>query len=893
MKRELKAEKGITMVALVVTIVVLLILASITLAALSGDDGIINNAKKAKEETEITQWEEKIDAAIIDAENKHRNPTLDDVIEELIKDGIIEDESKVDRNTGAITTKEPVHTIEGKLDDYLDKDAPIDPEPDPDPDEPVVTEHTVTYNYSANGGSGASKTSEKLEEGERIDLTVTANKSGYEFVGWNTNRNATTKIDSLTMKNEDVTLYAIYKKEIVGTFRYWTGTSTSSTTRTTTIYNTDTQGDIIAPTISNTSKNGTTYTAKGWSRTDDGNSQVTVESGESVTINGNTTFYAIYSGTTTSIFYYYSSGIQSSANGNATTNMNSSGEEKTETMSVPDEVTSSSGPYGTKYLGVATTPNSSTSADVNTSNLTYYAFYSVPITYYYGSGSYTTTTRRATSNGISYVTTVDNEYKPANYDNATFKTWSTSSTSEVAVSPSSTSQTTLYAVYTRTISVSFNYYGEYYPAHVTSDGTRTYISNAYSINQYEGTVTIPSSVSSSTGPGGTNYAFVSTSMYGTSSQTPTTASPTTYYAIYKNSVTITKKSYYNQTSYAYGTAYGYFDGKTKGATINLGSSSAPSGYSFRGWSTQSSATANIVSSTLYDVTANTTYYASYQKSVTVTYDANGGSVYPSSANATIYMNYQGGTSGEDVTLPTPTRNGFDFIAWYTSTGYFAGNAGASYNPTSNITLKAKWQQKSDLKEGNYVYYIDAYGTQRKCVVLWDNSSGYGTQIIPLETIGKVSLGSGFNYAAALQSYNDAINYLNKQSEYYADGVNAIDARCVGSVPNNKNSESGFSGSYKLGDDNYTKDYNQMSKLGILDTPGTEYWLASRYVGNSNYYSLRLIQSYGTLSYSYIVYNNSQYNNQSFGLRPVFTLSDNITIVGGSGTENDPYILGEN
>lgn len=180
MKKELKEEKGITMVALVVTIVVLLILASITLAALSGDDGIINNAQKAKEETEIAQWEEKIDAAIIDAENKHRDPTLDDVIEELIKDGIIEDESKVDRNTGAITTKEPVHTIEGKLDDYLDKEEPEEPDPEPDdPDNPVVAQYNVTYNYSENGGTSADKKSVKLEEGKSIDLSVKATKEGY------------------------------------------------------------------------------------------------------------------------------------------------------------------------------------------------------------------------------------------------------------------------------------------------------------------------------------------------------------------------------------------------------------------------------------------------------------------------------------------------------------------------------------------------------------------------------------------------------------------------------------------------------------------------------------------------------------------------------------------
>lgn len=44
----MKNQKGITLVALVVTIVVLLILAGVTIAMLTGDNGIITNAKNAQ-----------------------------------------------------------------------------------------------------------------------------------------------------------------------------------------------------------------------------------------------------------------------------------------------------------------------------------------------------------------------------------------------------------------------------------------------------------------------------------------------------------------------------------------------------------------------------------------------------------------------------------------------------------------------------------------------------------------------------------------------------------------------------------------------------------------------------------------------------------------------------
>lgn len=59
LKEELKfGKKGITLISLVVTIIVLLILAGVTIAALSGDNGILRNAARAKEETEKAQENE-------------------------------------------------------------------------------------------------------------------------------------------------------------------------------------------------------------------------------------------------------------------------------------------------------------------------------------------------------------------------------------------------------------------------------------------------------------------------------------------------------------------------------------------------------------------------------------------------------------------------------------------------------------------------------------------------------------------------------------------------------------------------------------------------------------------------------------------------------------------
>ena len=51
-----KYNKGITLIALVITIIVLLILAGITIATLTGENGILTRATKAQEETKKAQY---------------------------------------------------------------------------------------------------------------------------------------------------------------------------------------------------------------------------------------------------------------------------------------------------------------------------------------------------------------------------------------------------------------------------------------------------------------------------------------------------------------------------------------------------------------------------------------------------------------------------------------------------------------------------------------------------------------------------------------------------------------------------------------------------------------------------------------------------------------------
>ena len=108
------------------------------------------------------------------------------------------------------------------------------------------------------------------------------------------------------------------------------------------------------------------------------------------------------------------------------------------------------------------------------------------------------------------------------------------------------------------------------------------------------------------------------------------------------------------------------------------------GHRFDGWYTAASGGTSVgAAGATYAPSSSTTVYAHWT-AYTVTFNANGGTVSPSSATA--------GNDGT-VTLPTPSaRTGYDFDGWYTAAtgGSSVGEAGDSYTPTSSSTVYAHW-----------------------------------------------------------------------------------------------------------------------------------------------------------------------------------------------------------
>ena len=86
-----RGANGITLVALVVTIVVLLILAGITIASLTGDNGILGKVGEAKEQTDLAQIREEVillwnETQIEVAGKGYTNDQIADIFEEKLKE---------------------------------------------------------------------------------------------------------------------------------------------------------------------------------------------------------------------------------------------------------------------------------------------------------------------------------------------------------------------------------------------------------------------------------------------------------------------------------------------------------------------------------------------------------------------------------------------------------------------------------------------------------------------------------------------------------------------------------------------------------------------------------------------------------------------------------------
>ena len=154
---------------------------------------------------------------------------------------------------------------------------------------------TVTYDYRTNGGTSADKETVKTYYGADADLSVAAYKNGWEHAGWNTKSDSETGLTRYTVTG-NVTLYAVYRKDITVTFVDFAQTYK----REGSMYNNDTYAIIDAPQCSTYGgwENVSDVTAVGFnSRADitaEGAEKMEVKSGEEhLKIPDSITYYTV------------------------------------------------------------------------------------------------------------------------------------------------------------------------------------------------------------------------------------------------------------------------------------------------------------------------------------------------------------------------------------------------------------------------------------------------------------------------------------------------------------------------------------------------------------------------------------------------------------------------
>ena len=591
--------------------------------------------------------------------------------------------------------------------------------------------YTITYNFSENGGTECTKTSEMVKAGKTLDLTQgpTATKSGWKFIGWNTEVDKRAKLNSIVMERKNIVLYAQYSKDVTATCNYYGGTSAVTGT----MWNKEKSISIKLPQISNATKDGVTYTKRGWAKEDTANANIVVNSGANVTLSDNLTYYANYqSSININIYYCSGDGTNSSSLGNtvdvATASsgryMNYKGNFVYTSVTLPDVVKNSKGFCGTDYSGISKEKNSTTAATLDTSSTTYYAFYTKDVTLYYYNGSKHTSSvvkRNVTTDATKYTSKEGSTIPtPASYDGATFKGWSCRPNVVDARYFNATAVAVLYAYYQKTITVSYDKndgIGTIAPA----SGPKTYISKAVSTDTSVALTTLNPSITLSDGSGFTRTGYVfsgwntkadgtgknydksekaefleSTTLYAKwtaigynisynlQNGTAGTNKPTT--AKYDQVVTIS-----NPTKTVTITG----DPNDTGATITGSPAKKPQ--TFAGWTYSGGNTATALYGTASNAVttswnnASTKVIAGYFKNLTAT------------NNATVTMKANWTTAA--ITLPKATKTGYT-VKWYKNpagTGTAYDGSGSSYSPDAGDPANITFYAKATAKKYQVIY----------------------------------------------------------------------------------------------------------------------------------------------------------------------------------------------
>ena len=173
-----KQEKGITLIALVITIIVLLILAGISIATLTGENGILKQAETAQEETKKAQYKEVLELIGEEIRQKQTIEKLTSkefmdeyekkIQEEIEKENLLKGATKERKDDATIW----VTTKEGWIYKITEKEVILLGSREEYPEPPDLQEAEIKFNYEPNGWTNGNV---------KVTITAKADKFSLQY----------------------------------------------------------------------------------------------------------------------------------------------------------------------------------------------------------------------------------------------------------------------------------------------------------------------------------------------------------------------------------------------------------------------------------------------------------------------------------------------------------------------------------------------------------------------------------------------------------------------------------------------------------------------------------------------------------------------------------------
>lgn len=538
---------------------------------------------------------------------------------------------------------------------------------------------------------------EEVEPGQTVlsPQTFTPTKSGYTFVGWREDTVASgTVISSKVMEDTPITLYAVFSQTF--TLTKYNGSNTASTTNGNRYYN---NGNIINPsfTLSENALSG--WSKAGWT-TDAAGYSATVADGGSVTLSANATYYSLYTASVTVTKYTNGAGAMATETKTRYANVHNTTTYSNPSFTLAEPDLSGWTKYGWADAADFAVDVANGGSVTLSANKTYYALYTQNITVtYYNNSSTASTSKKARyvrAGGSWSFSNPTFNLTVAAVSGWTVRGWSTSSAANGAISYNSAtnftrdSNVTLYASWTANVTVT------YYNNSSTASTSTKAMYRGYKGDLTGATFNLSeASVSGWTARGWSTSSAANASITYNNATNFTRTSNCTLYASWTANVTVT---YYNNSTTA-GTStkamYRGYKGDVTAATFNLSEASV-SGWTARGWSTSSAANAGITynNATNFSRTSACTLYASWSKTVTVSYNGNGSTGGSTSASTgTAYRGYKGDVTNASISLRANgfSRTNYTFYRWaLNSASGTQYKTGTSISLNTDATMYANW-----------------------------------------------------------------------------------------------------------------------------------------------------------------------------------------------------------